>query len=233
MTTLQIDRYRAPARRTGRRRRLGRLLSRPGWVVMTVLSLTVLPFVWHYLAFDPSSYFAEQREVYVRREFVLGVHVLSGMLAITIGPFQFVSRLRRRFLAVHRALGVVYIAAATGVGLTGLVLATSGYGGLVARIGFGTQSLAILYTTWTALRMIFARRIGDHRRWMIRSFSIMFAGVMLRLMVLAYYTLSEAGLVGFSFEQAYAAIAWLDWVPNLLLAVWLTRRPSRRSRSLV
>jgi hypothetical protein len=61
----------------------------------------------------------------------------------------------------------------------------------------------------------------------------MFAGVMLRLMVLAYYTLSEAGLVGFSFEQAYAAIAWLDWVPNLLLAVWLTRRPSRRSRSLV
>ena len=106
MTTLHLDRDRALAPRTGRRRRLVRVLSRPGWVVMTVASLAVLPFVWHYLAFDPATYFSEQREVYVRREFVLGVHVLSGMLAITIGPFQFVGRLRRRFLAVHRALGV-------------------------------------------------------------------------------------------------------------------------------
>ena len=233
MTTLQLDRDRSLALRNGRRRRLVRLLSRPGWVVMTVASLATLPFVWHYLAFDPSTYFSEQREVYVRREFVLGVHVLSGMLAITAGPFQFIGRLRRRFLAVHRALGVVYIAAATGAGLSGLVLATSAYGGPVAQLGFGTQSLAILFTTWTALRMILARRIGDHRRWMILSFSIMFAGAMLRLMTLAYFILSAAGLVGFSFEQAYRAIAWLDWVPSLLLAVWLTRRPSRPKRSLV
>ena len=233
MTTLQLDRDRSLALRNGRRRRLVRLLSRPGWVVMTVAALAVLPFVWHYLAFDPSTYFSEQREVYVRREFVLGVHVLSGMLAITTGPFQFIGRLRRRFLAVHRALGVVYIAAATGAGLSGLVLATSAYGGPVAQLGFGTQSLAILFTTWTALRMILARRIGDHRRWMILSFSIMFAGAMLRLMTLAYFILSATGLVGFSFEQAYRAIAWLDWVPSLLLAVWLTRRPSRPKRSLV
>jgi uncharacterized membrane protein len=233
MTTLQLDRNRSLARRNGRRRRLIRLLSRPGWVVLTVASLAVLPFVWHYLAFDPATYFSEQREVYIRHEFVLGVHVLSGMLAITTGPFQFVRRLRRRFLPLHRALGVVYIAAATGAGLSGLVLATSAYGGPVARLGFGTQSLAILFTTWTALRMILARRIGDHRRWMILSFSIMFAGAMLRLMTLAYFALSAAGLVAFSFEQAYRAIAWLDWVPSLLLAVWLTRQPSRPKRSLV
>ena len=233
MTTLQLDRNRSLARRNGRRRRLISLLSRPGWVVLTVASLAVLPFVWHYLAFDPATYFSEQREVYIRREFVLGVHVLSGMLAITIGPFQFVGRLRRRFLAVHRALGVTYIAAATGAGLSGLVLAASAYGGPVARMGFATQSLAILFTTWTALRMILARRIGDHRRWMILSFSIMFAGAMLRLMTLAYFGLSAAGLVGFSFEQAYRAIAWLDWVPSLLLAMWLTRRPPRPKRSLV
>jgi hypothetical protein len=56
---------------------------------------------------------------------------------------------------------------------------------------------------------------------------------MLRLMTLAYFMLSDAGLVGFSFEQAYRAIAWLDWVPSLLVAVWLTRRPSRPKQSLV
>ena len=34
--------------------------------------------------------------MYVHREFVLGVHVLSGMLAITTGAFQFIGRLRLR-----------------------------------------------------------------------------------------------------------------------------------------
>ena len=61
--------------------------------MLSVASLAVLPFAWHYLAFDPATYFSEQREVYLRREFILGVHVLSGMLAIAIGPFQFVGRL--------------------------------------------------------------------------------------------------------------------------------------------
>jgi uncharacterized membrane protein len=126
--------------------------------MLTVASLAVLPFVWHYLAFDPATYFSGQREVYLRREFVLGVHVLSGMLAITIGPFQFVGRLRRRFIIVHRALGMVYIAAATGAGLSGLILATTAYGGPVARAGFATQALAILFTTWTARRPALFRR---------------------------------------------------------------------------
>jgi len=43
--------------------------------------------------------------------------------------------------------------------------------------------------------------------------------------------LSGIGLVHFSFETAYAGIAWLCWVPNLLFAVWLTRRTVQRERA--
>jgi len=85
--------------------------------------------------------------------------------------------------------------------------------------------LSVLFTTWTALRMVLARRIGDHRRWMIRSFSLIFAGVMLRILSPFYDVLSGVGLVSFSFETAYAWIAWLSWVPNLMIAVWFTRQP--------
>jgi hypothetical protein len=28
-----------------------------------------------------------------------------------------------------------------------------------------------------------------------------------------------------TFETAYAGISWLCWVPNLLIALWVTRRP--------
>jgi hypothetical protein len=94
----------------------------------------------------------------------------------------------------------------------------------VAALGFTLLDLAMLFTTWTALRMVLAHRYADHRRWMIRSYSLMFAGVMLRLLSLGYSNLSEAGLVSFSFETAYAGIAWLCWVPNILLALWFTRQ---------
>jgi hypothetical protein len=48
----------------------------------------------------------------------------------------------------------------------------------------------------------------------------------LRVWTPIYDGLAAAGIVEFSFETAYAAIAWLCWVPNLLLALWITRHPA-------
>jgi len=208
-----------------RGRRVAQHLAKPGWVIMTLLSLTTIAFVARYVAFNPDSYFPEQREVYMHREFVLGVHVLCGMLALAIGPFKFIARLRRRFLRVHRFLGATYIAACTGLGLSGLALATTSYPSWVTSLGFGLLGLSMLFTTWMALRMVLAHRFADHRRWMIRSFSLIFAAVMLRIMTPLYGVLSSAGLVSFSFATAYTWIAWLCWLPNLLIAIWFTRRP--------
>jgi uncharacterized membrane protein len=134
-----------------------------------------------------------------------------------------VGRLRRRFVRVHRFMGATYVASATALGVSGLILAPTAYTGLVASAGFTVLGLAMLFTTWTAVRMILAGRYAEHRRWMIRSFSLIMAGVMLRVWVPIYDGLAAAGIVDFSFETAYAGIAWLCWVPNMLLAIWLTR----------
>jgi hypothetical protein len=107
-----------------------------------------------------------------------------------------------------------------------LILAPTAYTGLVASAGFTVLDLAMLFTTWTAVRMILAGRYAEHRRWMIRSFSLIMAGVMLRVWSPIYDGLAAVGIVDFSFETAYAAIAWLCWVPNLLLAIWFTRHPA-------
>ena len=72
---------------------------------MTLLALFVVLVVSPYLSFDPDVYFPEQRETYLRLEFALGVHVLSGILALLVGPFQFVGGIRRRFVRVHRVHG--------------------------------------------------------------------------------------------------------------------------------
>jgi uncharacterized membrane protein len=221
-----IERSRTPIEQSRPPRGLASRLAGPGWVIMLLASVFIVLVVSRYLSFDPDVYFPEQRENYLRVEFALGVHVLCGMLALLIGPFQFVRRLRRRFVRVHRACGAVYVASATGLGLTGLVLAPTAYTGLGASAAFTLLDLAMLFTTWTALRMIMAGRYAEHRRWMIRSFSLIWAGVMLRLWMPLYDGLAGAGLVSFSYETAYAVVAWLCWVPNLLIALWFTRRPA-------
>ena len=225
MSTLERSRNRTPIDRPKPRRSLASRLTGPGWVIMTLACVYIAVAMSRYLSFDPDVYFPEQLQNYLRLEFALGVHVLCGMLALLIGPFQFVRRLRRRFVRVHRACGAVYVASATGLGITGLILAPTAYTGLGASVGFTLLALATLFTTWTALRMVLAGRYGEHRRWMIRSFSLILAGVMLRVWVPLYLGLSELGFVDFSFETAYAGIAWLCWVPNLLIALWITRRP--------
>jgi uncharacterized membrane protein len=216
----------SPPNRRQPQGRLARRLAGPGWVIMTLACICIVIIVSRYLTFDPEVYFAEQRATYLQHEFALGVHVLSGVLALLIGPLQFVGRLRRRFVRVHRFLGATYVAAATALGVSGLILAPTAYTGLVASGGFTVLDLAMLFTTWTAVRMILAGRFGEHRRWMIRSFSLIMAGVMLRVWIPIYDALAAAGIVDFSFETAYAAIAWLCWVPNLLLAIWFTRHPA-------
>jgi Predicted membrane protein (DUF2306) len=79
----------------------------------------------------------------------------------------------------------------------------------VASAGFTVLDLAMLFTTWTAVRMILAGRYGEHRRWLIRSISLIMAGVMLRVWTPIYDVLATLGIVDFSFETAYAAISWL------------------------
>ena len=104
-------------------RRLARRLAGPGWVIMTLACIYIVIIVSRYLTFDPEVYFTEQREAYLQHEFALGVHVLSGVLALLIGPFQFLRRLRHRFVRVHRFFGATYVAAATALGVSGLILA--------------------------------------------------------------------------------------------------------------
>ena len=63
-----------------------------------------------------------------------------------------------------------------------------------------------------AWRRAMQRRFTEHRAWMIRSFALTLAAVTLRLY------LPVASLMSIPFDDAYRAISFLAWVPNLLVA---------------
>ncbi len=140
-------------------------------------------------------------------------HVFASVVALALGPFQFWERLRTSRLALHRWLGRLYLGLGVLVGgLAGLFMAAHAFGGFAARLGFAGLALGWLYTGLRAYLAVRVRDIASHRRWMVRNFALTFAAVTLRLWMPA----SVAS--GIAFEVAYPVVAWLCWVPNLVVA---------------
>jgi len=154
-----------------------------------------------------------------RAALALFLHITASVAALLIGPLQLLPRIRARHIAIHRWMGRVYVTMVALGGIAGLVMAPFAYGGIVSASGFGALALAWLGTTALGLKSIREGAVAEHRRCMLRSYALTMAGVMLRIY------LPIAMVAGAIFEPAYHLIAWLCWVPNLLLAeLWLARR---------
>jgi len=153
----------------------------------------------------------------------LTAHVAFAVIALALGPFQFIARLRVKHAALHRRLGTLYVIACLLGGSAGLVLAVGTSAGPIAQAGFGLLAVLWLATTAQAWRLAKARRIAAHQRWMIRSFALTFAAVTLRLY------LGVVGATGLDFTEAYRAISFLCWVPNLIVAELMIANSKRRA----
>ncbi len=142
-------------------------------------------------------------------------HVFASIVALLLGPFQFSARLRQQLKNLHRWLGRAYLGIGVLMGgLSGLYISQYAFGGSVARFGFAALAVFWLYTGLRAYLAIRRGAIDEHRKWMVRNFSLTFAAVTLRLY------LPAAMVAGIEFTLAYPIIAWLCWVPNVLFAEW-------------
>jgi uncharacterized membrane protein len=202
------------------------LLKKLGWSLMLFAAILVSLMVSRYLTLDPDVYFPEQKMVYMAHITMLIIHIVASMLAILIGPFQFLPGIRKgRWLKLHRWLGRTYLLSILFGGLSGLYMAQFAYGGLVTELGFAALAMLWLYSGFRAYKHIRNKEIEQHREWMTRNYALTFAGVMLRVWM------PLSGAVGIDFLMAYRVVAWMCWVPNLLVAEWTIRRSRRSQRS--
>ncbi|MSU25217.1 MAG: DUF2306 domain-containing protein [Opitutus sp.] len=178
--------------------------------------------VWIYGSGDPqrAPVHPAMVAVFNAHRALITTHAVAASLALLLGPFQFLDRLRAARPRLHRTLGYLYLVPGVAVGgITGLLLSRYSFGGLVSHLGFGLLAVLWLFTGVMAVVAAKARRFADHRVWMIRNFALTFAAVTLRV----YLPLGFAS--GLRFEDFYPAVAWLCWVPNLVFAEWWMLRP--------
>jgi uncharacterized membrane protein len=205
-----------------------RTAQKVGWVLMLVL---VMIFVVRHapyftLDFTAPSIFAPQRLIYIAHAPMIITHIAASMLALTLGPFQFLSRLRRkRFLHVHRWMGRLYLAGVVVGSISGFYMAWLSFGGLAAHLSFASLAVWWLTTAVKAYRHIRAGEVDAHRRWMIRSYAMTFAAPTLRLWLLLFIF-----PLGVPYEEAFVAASWICWIWNVPAAEGLIRvsAPGRR-----
>lgn len=172
----------------------------------------------HYLHVDDSGILG-RKEIDTQWWYLLAfrTHVLFGLMAITTGPWQFIRRLRRRYLRLHQVTGYVYAASIILSGCAGLVVAPFAMGGLVSAIGF-----SLLATCWlvSIIMSVLAARRGDlptHQRWSFYSYALTFAAITQRTLLLIPL------LTSVPFMPVYQLSAWLPWLLNIGIAHWLYR----------
>ena len=159
----------------------------------------------------------------------LVIHVVAAMIALMVGPLQFVRRLRTRYPGFHRATGKLYVAAIAIGSPAGFILALGTSSGLLAATGFATVAVLSIAFTWLGWRAAVNRQFTAHRDWMLRSWGMTSAAITLRLL------LPASAMLGLGFYTAYPVIAWLSWLINLALIEVLIRRdrgPRRRPATL-
>jgi uncharacterized membrane protein len=141
-------------------------------------------------------------------------HTLAGTFAFLIGPINFSSRIRQRYLQLHRILGRIYLISVFVGSFTGIALA-SGRPGLP---GTSMQAAAWMVCTTAAVIAARNRQIVVHRQWMARSYAVTFTFVSSRVLNLvpAYWShlgdvLSAVGVIAFTLASILLVDLGLNW----------------------
>ncbi len=183
------------------------------WISLGLTTLFVFITSEVLLVTDYPMYHAYRLQVIADRRLLIP-HTLAGMCALLIGPINFSSRMRARFLKLHRSLGLVYVASVFVGSFTGIALA-AGRPGLP---GTSMQAAAWMVCTTAAFIAAHNRQITVHRQWMIRSYAVTFTFVSSRVLNLwpRYWShlgdsLSAVGVIAFTLASLLIVEIGLNW----------------------
>ncbi len=183
------------------------------WIFLGLTTLFVFITSEVLLVTDYPMYHAYRLQVIADRHLLIP-HTLAGIFALLIGPINFSSRIRQRYLKFHRVLGRIYVISVFIGAATGVALASY-------RPGFpGTCGQAAAWVVCTTAAFITARNrhVIQHRQWMARSYAVTFTFVSSRVLNLwpRYWshlgdTLSAVGVIAFTLASLLIVDLGLNW----------------------
>lgn len=175
---------------------------------------------FQYYDFKNNSAFLQIKQAAVKTGWYLPAfycHIIGSSIILIAGFFQF-SKMVYSNRALHKVLGKFYVFGVLFFAAPGAYVMTLFVNrGTGVFISFLLQNTLWVIFTLAAWLLVMNGRINDHVKMMRRSYALAFGAVTLRFYIWLFTVLGS----GVGFENNYLIIAFLSWVPNLLVAEWI------------
>lgn len=173
---------------------------------------------------DVSFLMIKQTEVTSHPEYLsfFYMHVYSSIFVLFIG---FLAIIRKDFgiKNFHQYTGKIYVFAILFLAApTGIYMGFFANGGFLSKISFIILGFFWWFSTFKAYQLIREKKFKAHQEWMWRSFALTLSAITLRLWKwLIVYLFHPSPM------DVYQIVAWLGWIPNILLVELLIRKKTR------
>jgi len=180
----------------------------------------MLKITLEYIPFNPNVSFLmiKQTEVIDRPEYLtfFYTHVYTSIFVLFSG---FLAILRKDFglKSFHRNIGKVYIFLILILAApSGIYMGIFANGGFLSKVSFIFLGSLWWFTTYKAYQSARQKKFKEHKQWMWRSFALTLSALSLRIWKVIIVYLFHPNPM-----DVYQIIAWLGWIPNILLIEYL------------
>lgn len=196
-----------------------RLLNKIFWTIIILLSSYYL-----YRAINFRFIKEGIGPTFWNKQFWFVSHLVTAVIPLITGPFQFWTWFRKHYIKWHRLLGKIYIIGCLLGGLSAIYLGiTQPYPGSIVP----TLILASLWLFMTAAAWITIKRknVQAHRLFMIRSYTLTLAFVFLRILSDLVYKHNFLSFIK-NEDVKDATYEWMSWViPFLTVEFFISWLP--------
>lgn len=161
------------------------LLLRLKWAGTILLWIAIIAGSAYFIRRDVFSYFNGFRsqvfgDTLFRNQLFVSLHMIGGTLALAKGPLQFWKGFRNRYPTYHRTAGKLYVLACLLVSFSAFRTA---FFSLCRPCTLSLFISAVLLLVTTLIAYFSARRrsINIHRQFMVRSYVLIIAFILVRL----------------------------------------------------
>ncbi|SDQ41368.1 Predicted membrane protein [Chryseobacterium soldanellicola] len=160
----------------------------------------------------------KQTEVVQRPEYLyfFYTHVYTSIFVLLFG---FLSILRKNFGVknFHQNAGKIYIfLILTFSAPSGIYMGIFANGGILSKISFVILGCLWWFSTFKAYQLARQKKFKEHKQWMWRSFALTISAITLRMWKVIIVYLFHPNPM-----DVYQIIAWMGWVPNIILIEYL------------
>ena len=170
---------------------------------------------------DVSFLMIKQTEVISHPEYLsfFYIHVYSSILVLLTG-FLAIIRVHFNKIKIHQYAGKAYVFVILFLAApTGIYMGFFANGGFFSKISFVILGIFWWFSTFKAYQLIRQKNYKAHQQWMWRGYALTLSAITLRLWkwIIVYFFHPSP-------MDVYQIVAWLGWIPNILLIELLIRK---------